>query len=62
MFDYILFWSEMGKETRILFVMRHAPICMVCLFSETIRDFGKLSSQIDRENLIENDRLLRGLL
>ena len=63
-FDYILFSSQMYKETRMIFFRKYtphlystvyrqyglrAPICMVCLFSTTIRDMMKIPLQIDRD-------------
>ena len=52
LFDFVLFSHEMDKETRIVGFIQRAPICMVCLFSKTIRDMAEISSQIDRECLI----------
>ena len=52
LFDFVLFSHEMDKETRIVGFIQRAPICMVCLFSKTIKDMTEISSQIDRECLI----------
>ena len=52
LFGFVLFFHEMHKETRIVGFIQRAPICMVCLFSKTIRDMTEISSQIDRECLI----------
>ena len=63
-FDYILFSSQMYKETRNDIVRNYtphlystvyrqyglrAPICMVCLVSTTMIDMMKIPLQIDRE-------------
>ena len=49
LFDFVLFSHDMHKETRIVGFIQRAPICMVCLFSKTIRDMTEISSQIDRD-------------